>query len=474
MKKLIIPIVVIAALIIAPWVVGKKSHEQIEATLEKITQNSPGASYEITEFNQSVFNSTGKIRLKYDESMFANASEETPEELIQLFTQGLVFNVDITHGPVLTKPNLGLGLSHTRFSLDTSEEPLKSFIETAGITELLHGDIFFDLSGNGDARSYISEFNFTEEELSVDFGGAEVNQAFDKKLNYSGDAIVKSLVIVGEDINLSTTPINMEFQGQLEPELNWGVGKFTSSMDSVKFKEGIDGNKGEVTKLSLVMDITEPTDGLFDMQYIFGIGQVTGSKLENPITNINYDMTLKNISKAAVQNMNSLSLAQDPNLSPEAQAQKAQEYSKKVGEELLKHSPSIALDTLSFNYGKETFVDMNGNFGLNSAMLPDLAMIDTNPMMLIPALQAQLNADFSEDVVTEIMQIMSMQQMEGIELSDEDKAAMKTQQEAQAQMMIAQFIEMGYLTRNDKGLATKASFENGQLLVNGNLLPFGF
>lgn len=474
MKKLIIPVVVIAALIIAPWVVGKKSHQEMETMLDKITEKSPGVSYEITEFNQSIFNSTGKIRFKYDESMLAANQQDAPEELSQLFTQGLVFDIDITHGPVLTKPNFGLGLSHTKFSLDTSEEPLKSFVEKAGITELLYGEVLVDLSGKGDSRSTISEFKFAEDDLNIEFGGVEAHQTFDKNLNYSGDAVVKSLSIVDDETNLSTSPITMEFQGKLEPELNWGVGKFTSTMQSVKFKEGSDGEKGEISNLSLMMDITEPTEGLFNMHYILGVGEVSGSALETPITNVNYDMTLKNVSKAAIQNMNALSLAQDPSLSPEEQAQKAQEYSKKVGEEFLKHSPSVALDALSFNYGKATFVNMNGNFGLNSAMIPDTSMIDANPMMLIPALQAQLNADFSENLVTEIMQIMSMQQMEGFELSDDDKAAMKTQQEAQAQMMIAQFIEMGYITRNDKGLATKATFENGQLLVNGNPLPFGF
>lgn len=474
MKKLIIPIIIIAALMAAPWVVGNKSHQQLEATLNSLTENNPGVSYEIKDYKQSIFTSTGKIHFKYDEAMLGEPSEDVPEELINFFKNGLVFNVDITHGPVLTKPSVGLGLSHTKFSLDTSEEPLKSFAEKTGVTDLLYGDVYVDLAGNGTTTSYISKFALTEDEANIDFGGAEINQSFDKNLNYDGNAFISALALKADALSVNTSPITMEFKGKLEPEFNWGVGKFTSKMSSIKFDESGEGSNGEVSDVSLVMDITEPSEGLYDIQYVFSVSEVNGSALENPLSNINYDMTFKSVSKAAVLSLNQLGQAQDPNLSPEEQAQKMEAIAKTAGEELLKTSPSVALNALSFNYGDSTFIDMKGNFGINSDMIPDASMLQANPMMAIPALKADLDANFSENVISEVMQIFAAQQMEGIELSDEDKAAMKSQQEAQAQMMIAQFVEMGYITKNDKGLATKATFENGQLLVNGNPMPFGF
>ncbi|MFT5083078.1 MAG: hypothetical protein ACI9Y1_001115 [Lentisphaeria bacterium] len=470
-KKLLgagIAVVLIIA-VLMPLLVGNRVKSVTEEHVSKLN-SLPGYSAELISYQKGYLSSQAQIKLAYpalNPPEQAQQDAEPSEAWFTIVKEGVFVDVDIQHGPI---HQAGIGL----FSADIHFSQNQEFVAKAqaflGSDYLFNTFMYMGFAGSGTARTRISPFTVSEEggAKTASFAGASIDtqlDAFGKSYQFSGEIGVFSGKTPDASVEVQASTISGN--GLIEESLMWSTGNIEIQMPGFR----VDGEQAVLMQnLKLVVAVAKPKEPLMEVTYGFNAERLDLPDLA--LKNAALNIVLKNLKQEALTEFSQLSekLSQsepgeDESLQGDMQAALA---------DLLSESPELVVETLAFELG-EDFFELSANLGLDSAMVTDPSALQ-NPFLLIPALRAQLKADFSEDMLQKTIGKYQVSQIEAqvaqFKLTEEDRRVMLEQQPEQLEAMKAQFLELGYLAKSERGLAADARFVQGELSVSGKLVPF--
>jgi uncharacterized protein YdgA (DUF945 family) len=466
MKKLIIFVIIIVAIAAAPWYVGLKAQLELESQIDKFA-NYPGYSVELLEYNRGLLSSTGKLKIAYSIADVPQ-NDAMEQKFISVLNDGIVLKLNVTHGPLLTKPEFGPGLSYTEVTLDDSQEFVLEAEKLFAVEDLVRGYALLDLSGTGTGALSMPVLAFEEEDSKFSFGGMHMDYEladYGKKQKTIGT--IEALSFSSETLQVRTSPIALEGEGEMGDSI-FGTGRFSASLASLNI---IGEHTALVENLQLAADVRSPTSGMMDIDYKIALGKFSGSSMPYVLTDSVFDVTLKNLKESAIEKFSRLSVDADFS-SPEAMEAHQQKMDVATSE-FLSGSPELHLNNIAFKLDENTYMDLVGELKVDGTVAGSPGALN-NPMMLIPAISANYTANLSEGLLNLAMQQYLSQQFAGAGMSPEETLAMMEGQAVQTAQMVQQFVDMGFLQKTEMGYRIETSFKDGEFKVNGNPMPLPF
>lgn len=464
MKKLIAFVIIIVVIAAAPWYVGLKAQQELEAQIARI-ENYPGYSVELIEYDRGLLSSTGKLKFAYQ---IANVpqNDAMEQKVIDIMNDGIVINLHVTHGPLLTQPTLNPGLSYTKVTLDDSQEFVLEGEKLFSVEELIEGFVLLDLSGKGTGALTMPVLAYEEENAKFHFGGMHLDYEladFGKTQKSSG--VIEALSFSDDKVQVQMSAIIVDGDAEMGDSL-FGTGSFSASLASLNI---IGEHTALIENVQIAGTVTSPADGMMDVDYKIALGKLTGSDMPYALTDSVFDISVKNVKESAVEKFSQLSANADFS-SPETM-QAHQEKMKLAMAEFLSGSPEILVNKLAFKLDEAAYMDLNGSISVDGAVGGNPATLN-NPMMLIPAISANYTANLSEGLLKMgIQQYLSQQFAADDDMSPEDTLAMMEGQAAQSAQMIQTFLDMGFLQKTDSGYRIETSFKDGEFKLNGHAMP---
>lgn len=466
MKKYIVIAVIIALIAATPWYVGIKAQKELESQILKLNDY-PGYNASFSEYNRGLLHSNGKIKISYDIGATPD-DDEMEQKLITALQEGIILNVDVSHGPLLSKPVFGPGLSYTVITLDDSQETIREAEQLFAVDELLTVETRMKMNGDGVGTLIIPALNHSEEGKAFKFGGTTIGfELADFGKKYKSSGTIEAVTFSTDEAQFESSPIAVEGEGSYGESL-YGTGTFSAKLASLK----ISGEKSvQLEQLDIDAEVTNPASGLMNIDYKIALAKVSGSDMPHALTDTVIDISANNLKESAFTKFSELGTQSDFS-DPEAMAAYQQKMQAAMSE-LLAGSPELQVNNLAFKFGDDSWMDLKGKLSVDGA-IAGKPEVQSNPFMLIPAITADYTANLSESLVEMAIQQYLSQQFADSGMSAEEIEQMTANQEQQTSMMIGQFVGMGFLQKTDAGYRIETSFKNGELLVNGNPIPVPF
>lgn len=464
MKKLIIFAVIIAVIAAAPWYVGLRAQQELESQIEKF-ENYPGYSAELIEYNRGLLSSSGKLKIAYE---IANVpqNDEMEQKIIGILGEGIIVNLKVTHGPLLTKPGFSPGLSYTEVTLDDSQEFVREAETLFAVEELIEGYALLDLSGKGNGALTMPVLAYEDDNAKFSFGGMRLDyELADYGRTQKSSGVIEPLSFSSDNTQVQMSAITVEGASKMGDSL-FGTGSFNASLASLNI---IGEHTALVENIQVAADVSNPASGLMNVDYKIALGKLSGSDMPYALSDSIFDITVKNVKESAVEKFSQLSTSADFS-SPEAM-QAHQEKVNIAMAELLSGSPELLINNVAFKLDENTYMDLSGTMSVDGAVAGNPAALN-NPMMLIPAVSANYTANLSEGLLKMGIQQYLSTQFADAGMTPEETLAMMEGQAAQSAQMIETFVGMGFLQKTGSGYRIETSFKDGELKVNGQPMPF--
>ncbi len=429
MKKIILPLLVIVAIfIVAPFFIGSQAESKLKEIYAKANQN-PNVKFEIVEYNRGWFSSDAKIELKIVPTTMQPTNDFT-----------LVVFQHMQHGPILWKSNgLGLGLADTKYGVELSEEMQAELDKMEGLDK--------------DAVTAVSRLSFDGSSTSLFTISPFTVNKDNKKIVVKGGEFRTSVEMSGK------VTVDGEWQGMQAAENDQTI--FDFGVLSIKLDQSL--VSGEIFSPSALfegafnvslakMDIISPTpsetvqiDGMYlttstqfanDLAHFdFSLGAKNIKAIGQEFDTLSYDLSLENIDKEVMLELNNM-LLQGDNIDSTIAMEKMQTLLPK----LVANDPVFKLNRLGVNTS-------SGEINTTATVSIDKDSYDAaNPMSLMMAVDASADGSAPESFFANL----------GLA--------------ADIDMMVQQ----NMLVRENDTLKFKIIFQNGQATLNGMAIPLGF
>jgi len=461
MKKLVFLLLIAVILPSVPWYIGNTLQKQLETHIAHLNEIS-GYRVKFSHYDRKLLNANAILNISLPESI-EKQTDSTEKAITGFLQRGLQFNIDLTHGPLLLKPNATFGLSSLTITLSEDQEFVKSAKEELGLEQLFLGEFLMDLDGKGYARfslpamkdnNGIQEFSFGGLELQITLGN------FGKKYNINGRT--ESTFFRDKNIRIESSPILLTGMGEADGSL-WKLRNSILSMESFSLKgASLDlQTKGLYANLNL----NSHAVNLLDIDYKLSLEQLGSNLLPGHFKNAVLDISLVNIPSSTLRKFYTRSA-----YIKKPEPQKTIELHS-LTSELLSKSPKLVLEKIAFEFAESTFLDVQGDIKINSDVVGDTSATTANPFILLPAIESELVANFSEDLILMASQQYMSNQMHAAGVRPEEITAMKEDQALQRSLMTEKLLHTGFLLRTDRGFKVVASFNKGEFQVNGKPMP---
>lgn len=467
MKKLIALLVVIVIIVASPLVTSSITKSYFEDQVE-LVKEIPGYTLEILEYNQGYLSSQAKISVGLDMNTEQMTDVDEDElELFRLFEKGITLAIDINHGPVVFKPNFAFALSHYSVTFDEDQEFVKTATETLGVDQLFNLDVIVSYGGDQLGVLAVSPFDYTSDEGSLTFGG--INLDIDSK-NFGTTATVngtmEQMVINNPLASVTIAPATITGSSERAEDIMLSPGTFAITFPKITFS-GMDS--GEIENLRMSGKSTLSADKLMNFYLRYSVDHFQSAMSGMSISDAVIDFGFENLNGDALMELSRASqdmalledLEQDPTVMMNLMGK------------FLEDSPKLVIKELAYSLNDVPNLSLSGNLGINSAALSKPVTLD-NPFLLIGAVESQLDATLHQNLVSQAIQLVALRQTESLmelgELTPEQVGEVLEQQTLQSQMMLDQFTQQGFITRDGENYRVNASFKNGALLMNGKPL----
>lgn len=210
-KGLLVVAVVVAALLVAPKIIGTQTESTIKKQVENLNAT-PGYVVTITEYHNGWFTSNLMVDFAVDFSEMEQSG--APEFNLPTLT----FAVDVAHGPILLGKHAGIG--SVAWNAELVSDDLNDAIEWEGDESLYTSQGKLGLFGGGDFSDRVAAFTFTEEAgqeviVSEYTGTGEVNSGMGAdELVYGG--ALESIQIINDGVNIQFSELAFDAQAELE------------------------------------------------------------------------------------------------------------------------------------------------------------------------------------------------------------------------------------------------------------------
>ena len=464
MKKFIIIAIVVIALGASPLIMGHFARGALEADLQTINQM-PGYKAEIVEYQSGYQKAIAKIRVGYDidPSMIQDLPADS-QAMLQVFSDGIVIDVDVTHGPVILSPKFQFGLMHATGELSKDQEFVRQALEMLDVDYLFRYEVDMGYFGQGTANFSIPSFSFAEGLDQFQFGGVTaVSNISDFGKSYDVNGSIGEIAVRAEGVNAVMAPAQFSGNGKNGESYIDATGDFTVTLPSINVS-GM--QSGQIQNLGLHVVSRESSATSMGVDYDFTIKRIEGFALGRTLSDLQFSMTMENLDKSALMALTKMS-------TDITALESGEQEIMQVMSDLLHGSPQVLINNLGFTVNDTSTVKVSGQFSVKGDMLTDPVDF-VNPMAMIPALAASLDASIDRALINEAIMLYSAQQVNSLaaqlDMSEEDQQQMLQQQSAQFNQMLDGFVQQGLVEKSGNSYVVKASFQNGELMVNGNPL----
>jgi uncharacterized protein YdgA (DUF945 family) len=426
MRKIIMALIVLVIVtLVTPKFIGSVVESEHQAMLEKM-KNNPAISIDKHSFDRSWFSGQAITDITI------NLYDETVPHLTISIEEELLF------GPVIfSSDGFNLALSHTTAKVNLkdfiADEEIQNFInDKVTITGLLtfSKDVIAritvdEMSNEVDGNKIFSEKAYGEFTLSGDkhllgkftWGGLTVNTSDEN-------------VVVGEvNMNIDQTLLLGDFYSGNA----LSVGDANFLMSSLKATDNAGEKMLAIDKLMLSV-LTEAKDDLMKMKLVYSADEI--AVMGESYKKANFEVALSNLDTNVLQEFNTF-FAQVPDHLDDAYLQEHMAELSVLAGKLLEKEPLFEIENLSIEtpQGK---IQSTFNMSLDKNKFDP-----ANVMSAIFAVNADANGSAPESFFAKLGLLP----------------------------LLDAYIEQGFLVRVEENLTFEVTFSQGQLQVNGQVIP---
>ncbi len=494
MKKLVVLIVVLLAIVLlSPFVTGRMTESALQDSIDM--QENPWVSVEIADYQRGWFSSEATVRYRLSDSYSSMlnsvvsqgvdaAGGDTPPVT---FNGALLTPMQIDHGLVFLTNGFGFGINRMSGNLDVSQfESLADFQTLAGVDSLLTFNATTGFTGamNFDLASPTIEIK--DEGNTFSFQGFTA----DGTARLARGAVAMEGTMPGLSIAASGGDEPMQFrvgETRLAADVEQ-VSTYVSIGDvGVAITEmAVVGEDGEVVfndfEIEQETSLTEA--GLLDIAVAYKMGSLTAPDLS--VSDMLINMEMINLKPEALEAYMSYSqkmseqvmqAASGGSQAPAIDQEAMMAEMVSLVHEVLQGSPELRFAPMSAVInGDKVLANMDLRF--DASVLPALDQFNFMDLAMWKQMLS-LDADVALPVamVEDMARSSTRSQLEvalaqsGEAMTDEQLDQMV---DAQVPMVLGMFEQQGMMTKSEAGYASTAKFADGQLTVNGNVMPLPF
>lgn len=493
MKKVTVLIVVLLAIVLlSPFVTGRMTESALQDAIDM--QENPWVAIEVTDYQRGWFSSEASVRYRLSDSyvqmlngVVGQASNATTGGDAEItFDGALLTPLTIDHGLIFLSNGVGFGINRMSGNLDVSQfETLADFQTLAGVDSLM---TFSSTTGLTGAAS----FDIASPQIAIDEDGTQFSflgftadgtaRLTTGKVDMEG--LMPGLSIVStsgaEPINLTVGETRMA--ADVEQHSTYVT---TGDVSFVISEMAVEGDDGKVvfSDLALEQSTSLSDAGLLGIDVAYKLAALTAPDLS--VADVLLNLEMDNIrpealeaymsysQKMSEQMMQAVSESAEPAIDQEAMMAEMASMVHQV----LQGSPEMRIAPMSAVIDGETVV-ANMDLRFDASVLPALGQFNFMDIamwkqMLSLDADLALPAAMAESMMRSSVrtQMLAAAAQGGQEMSEEQIDQMV---DAQLPMMLGMLEQQGMMTKSDAGYASTAKFADGQLTVNGNLMPLPF
>lgn len=378
----------------------------------------------------------------------------------------------IHHGPLLGFSSLGIArIDHSLvFDEATAKELAKVFGDVPPLTAVTT----VNLAGDGITELKGAPATYKSDDGSIAWQGLTGTMRFTKDMpSYSAEITAPGMVLSGKDggiVSLDALSLKMNQARMANTEIY--LGTMNMSIGALSL---VNGAKPQFDMKRVAMSSEASSK---DSEYVDVVVRVVAAEFRSPAfsgTDAEYAFSARHLHAQSLDKLGkAMREAQQTAMAKGAQgpaaAQAAMMQAMSThGLALLQRDPVIAIDRIGF-------VSKEGESNITfSARLVGVSDVDMqNPLNLIAKVQADATIKVSEALVGTFAEMpLELKKAQGREPSAEEIAQVAASRLALEQKL-ADFVERGYVVRENGIVSSKLAFKDGQLTVNGKpLSPAG-
>ncbi len=437
MKKLWLPIVIVliwlAFFVVGPWYAGGKVEQRFDDLLADLNTNGL-FKFEKTEYNKGLMSSDTTITMSINMDMFGPAAEQMKQTMT---LEPISLKGEVKHGPFLLDDGFEFAVGRINFVPDVTEQHQQEISKIFGTDNPLDLFVQFNWSDTSTAGGKLIGFTLPEE------GMTSQEAIFTVDLTDGGKHLVSAFNWDGLEANYpqqnaKTFKIGKislaSDQVQAIEEIWVGGAKF--DIDRVEFSDV--GMKGFADKFSVISKASMDDS----KQFMNGSADFTLAKVSvndmNYVEDLVYKVSFNHIHAESAQKLAKVvQEAQQAGGSPEAMQMAMGLQLMGILPELLNQGFSINIDALDAKVMGEQ---------VSSKLLIDVP--EGTPMgpQAIAAVTATADISIAKALLDQFPAIANPEMVQGL-------------------------IMQGFIVEENGVLKAHAEFKDGQLLVNGNLIP---
>jgi uncharacterized protein YdgA (DUF945 family) len=476
MKKLALAAgVVVVVLLGVPWVFGALAQNRLAAGVERLDAEGQ-LEAEVVDYTRGWGTSTTTVELRVPQAAIDQAllAEDTPPQLmalIALMADPVRLEVAMRHGPLLVGDGALLGIAASTISLAPATPGYQELLAELDIPYLFEIRSITGFSGQSDFVADVPAFEYADGDLTIGFSGSNAAGTYDageRRFEAQGEAASLRVAV---------------------PDAAFDVAQITFNSDSTRYNDLL--RLGQVEATVGRINVVAPGERfqLDDLGVRFDIDLEDGGEHATMTGTYRFasfsdgdelDLTgLELVATASRIDVDALSAyyvaAQGAGIQNDVAAPLSLEL-EDAFYDLLVSSPVIDLAPVRVNWNGEP-LNATARIAVDGANLPGRTNFTALGLALngVISIEAtlELSAALANMIATRGMefQVRRGAAQDRVPMTDDE---IQTIANSQAAIALAALVAQGMITSTADGYSTNARFADGELSVNGNVIPLGF
>ena len=471
-------LLLVALLFASPFYVGKKIED--------------GAQQQVAESQSSGYKYTLDVDRGYRSSVLKYGIEVVPTALStdyglstskanaisEALSKGEI-KVQVDHGPFLTGDGFALGWADINIALDRSTSPdIAEVLEIMEVEEFFTASTRVSLSGTGNYEFSVPRLIYVGPVSgdNVRFNGLTGQGSYsDFGRQYSMEAESQGGIVAAQFAYIALGPFSSSIEADMDEDYRyWGDMDSDLDVDSIIYSSEQANISMFGVKASGDMEDGDTAE-LGDVEYALELESFSSGSLK--VEDVETSFAFSNISKQFLEDYMAFEATMDRE-DPEGMEAEILNFVESELPALLRSSPGFSIPKFAFSHEGRTF-DVGIDLAIDGGKLTDDDVVLQNvPMMLLPALDAELILDADESLVNYLVLIRAENSVDASlaglseeEVTPELRQAMIDQQVA-TMLNIAE--GQGFIVNENGRIKSEITFSESTLDVNGRMMPLPF
>ena len=467
MNKIVVAVaaLVVVLLLAVPPALGTLTESRVRERVAIINGNGM-ITAEIKSFDRGWFGSRAKIEFGLSPGYIAQAAASgAPADVLG---QHATIAVDFAHGPVAVQKGVYFGWSTMVARLDPATAGLAEIEQQLGVPYIFE---FRGRTGFGGGVAFDADMppmDVPTGGAQFKFSGAKLDGSYARN-QLASNARVDSL----EFASPSGTFVLRDFRVKTDNEIlaqNLAPGEAELSIASISAIDPLQGSTPlfQVDKLKLASAMTlNAARTLLDMQVTYGLDRLHVAG--NEVTGATLGLAVHNIDVATFQHYTA-TLRQLATGTTPADPEAATAGLRADLQPALAAGPSLVFDPIRFAFDGEPF-EGRAEVTTDPAKLPPAGATDLDPTVILGIANSKADVKLSKALARRLVALAAEMQFRGDSRMPPEQ--LKYMAEAQAGLMLVQFVNQGFLVEDGEVYRAALRYVDGALTLNDKPLPFG-